>query len=108
MVAAVAFSVLLPFHHSTSWHFFHDAAHALFATSRPGAEGGLDVYAEHPEFQFGPLSILVALPFAYLPTSIGWPARWSWRRCSGWWQRPPSTTPSLARDLRVPAPRPFR
>ncbi len=41
--------------HATSWHFFSDAAHALF---RPGRSdrGGLDVYATHPEFQFGPLS----------------------------------------------------
>ena len=69
--AVVVLAVLYPLPHATSWHFFHDAAHLLFSASRPGSAGGLDVYAEHPEFQFGPLSILVALPLAYLPASIG-------------------------------------
>src|SRR5690349_3717297 len=53
--------------YSTSWHFFSDAAHWLLEPSRHGDAGGLDVFASHPEFQFGPLAVLVATPFAFIP-----------------------------------------
>lgn len=70
VTATIALAALLPFPHATSWHFFHDAAHALFDTSRLGDGGGLDLYREHPEFQFGPLTILIVAPLAYLPAPV--------------------------------------
>src|ERR1700694_816709 len=44
-----------------SWHFFVSGSHVLFN----GA--GLNLYAEHPELQIGPLAFLVAAPL----TSLG-------------------------------------
>ena len=52
--------------HATSWHYFHDAAHALLAPPRDDA--GLDLYRAHPDYQFGPVAVLVAAPFAFLPS----------------------------------------
>jgi hypothetical protein len=43
-----------------SWHFFASGSHMLFN----GA--GLNLYAEHPELQIGPLAFLVAAPLTYL------------------------------------------
>jgi hypothetical protein len=43
-----------------SWHFFASGSHLLF----DGA--GLNLYAEHPELQIGPLAFLVATPLTYL------------------------------------------
>ena len=43
-----------------SWHFFVSGSHMLFN----GA--GLNLYAEHPELQIGPLAFLVAAPLTYL------------------------------------------
>jgi hypothetical protein len=43
-----------------SWHFFASGSHLLF----DGA--GLDLYAQHPELQVGPLAFLVATPLTYL------------------------------------------
>ena len=73
LVAAsvVTLVVQLPWRHATSWHYFADAAHLLFSPPVAGPEGGLDVFATHPEFQFGPLAVLAAAPFAYLPPSVG-------------------------------------
>lgn len=46
---------------TTSWHFFNDAARLLFAHGHMESAGsGLDVYAAHPKFQFGPFTIIVA------------------------------------------------
>lgn len=55
---------------ATSWHFFRDAAHFLLSTGSV-TDGGLDLYLAHPEFQFGPLSVVVAMPFALLPPTVG-------------------------------------
>ncbi|MGE0305224.1 MAG: hypothetical protein AB7N61_16805 [Acidimicrobiia bacterium] len=57
--------------HGTSWHYFNDAAHALIRPLPTGPDGGLDLYASHPEFQFGPISIMLAAPFAFLPHPFG-------------------------------------
>jgi hypothetical protein len=43
-----------------SWHFFVSGSHMLFN------EAGLNLYAEHPELQIGPLAFLVAAPLTYL------------------------------------------
>lgn len=52
----------------TSWHFFSDAATGLFHGT------GLDLYAVHPEFQFGPLAALVAALFQPMPGMLLRPA----------------------------------
>ena len=68
--SVVTLVVQLPFRHATSWHYFADAAHLLFSPPPRGPEGGLDVFATHPQFQFGPLAVLASTPFAYMPTSV--------------------------------------
>jgi hypothetical protein len=68
VIAACAFVALLPFSHATAWHYFDDAAHHLI--DEPESGGRLGVYANHPEYQFGPLAILIASPFAFLPDAI--------------------------------------
>ncbi len=47
-----------------SWHYFADGSHWLLS----GA--GLHVYAQHPELQVGPLTLVAVAPFAALPG--GW------------------------------------
>jgi hypothetical protein len=69
--STIALLVQIPFRHATSWHFFADAAHLLFSPPATGPAGGLDLFSTHPQFQFGPLTVLVAAPFAYLPSAIG-------------------------------------
>jgi hypothetical protein len=75
IVLLAEFTMLSAGRHATSWHYFHDAAHALL-TPPAGDDDGvdLDLYRQHPEFQFGPIAVLVAAPFAYLPPVIGVPA----------------------------------
>jgi hypothetical protein len=70
VVVAAALVVGLSSRHATSWHFFRDAAHLLMAAGSSNG-GGLDVYLAHPEFQFGPLAVIAAMPFALLPASLG-------------------------------------
>jgi hypothetical protein len=67
-VAVVGATALLAIDHARSWHYFADAARLLVAG---GDDGGLALYRSHPDYQFGPLAILVSLPFAALPASVG-------------------------------------
>ena len=62
MTAATVLAVQIPYRHATAWHWFDQAAHLLIGRG-PGPHG-LHLYLGHPEFQFGPLSIVVALPLA--------------------------------------------
>jgi hypothetical protein len=71
---AVAFVLIASGPYATSWHFFNDAAHGLLAPSGAPDALGLDLYRTHPEFQFGPVAVVIAAPFAFLPQSIGVPA----------------------------------
>lgn len=65
-VSAVVLLAQLPASHATAWHFFELAADLLVGDG-PGGDGqGLALYRDHPELQFGPLSILVALPLTLL------------------------------------------
>ena len=49
------------FEHATSWHYFDDAARLLLGdTHGLVGPGGLHLYRSHPEFQFGPISIVAA------------------------------------------------
>lgn len=57
-----------------SWHFFSDAA-ALFLGDHPQGDtlpGGLHLYANYPQFQFGPLTLLVAAALRPLSNDGGW------------------------------------
>ena len=60
LTAAATLVAQLPFRHATAWHWFEQAARLLVGVG-PGP-GGLHLYAGHPEFQFGPVSIVAALP----------------------------------------------
>jgi len=49
---------------ANSWHFFALGGRLL---TRPAPDrGGLHLYATHPELQFGPLTLLVAVPLRHL------------------------------------------
>jgi len=65
-VSAVVLLVQLPASHATAWHFFELAADLLVGDGPDGDGQGLALYRDHPELQFGPLSILVALPLTLL------------------------------------------
>jgi hypothetical protein len=75
LVAGLVMAVQLAGTHATAWHYFHDAARLMSGDGPAGEAGGLHLYGEHPEFQFGPLSIAVAVPFSLLgPTAGSWAA----------------------------------
>lgn len=65
VVAVVGATLLLRIDHARAWHYFASAADLLFEPSSP--DGGLEMYRAHPEFQFGPLAVLVASVFVGLP-----------------------------------------
>lgn len=67
--AVIVLVAHLPGTHATAWHFFHDAARLLVGDG-DGAHGLL-LYRDHPELQFGPLSIVSALPAAALGERAG-------------------------------------
>ncbi len=73
LVAAsvVVMVVQLPGPHATAWHFFDLAADLLVGRGPDGDGWGLALYRDHPELQFGPLSIVVAAPFALLGDFAG-------------------------------------
>ncbi len=53
-------------HALLSWHYFATAGQTLLA-----APGGLHVYGEHPELQFGPLTMGVCALLGLAPETIG-------------------------------------
>jgi hypothetical protein len=65
-IAAVVLVVQLAGPHATAWHFFELAVDLLLGSGPEGDRSGLRLYGDHPELQFGPTSILVALPFTLL------------------------------------------
>lgn len=72
-LSAVVALVQLPGPHATAWHWFHDAARLLVGDEGVAGAGGLSLYRDHPEFQFGPLSALAAVPFSLFgPTGGSW------------------------------------
>jgi hypothetical protein len=60
--------VQIPLPHATAWHFFEEATD-LFVSDR-----ALYLYADRPDLQFGPLSIVAALPFTALGSLGSWAA----------------------------------
>ncbi len=72
VVSAAMLLVQVPFAHATAWHFFDDSARLLMGdTTTAIGPSGLSLYVSHPEFQFGPLSIVVGLPLSWLGTTAG-------------------------------------
>lgn len=65
-----AATAMLAVDHARAWHYFVDAAH-LLVRDFGADDGGFRLYRTHPEFQFGPIVILVAVPYAWLPPSVG-------------------------------------
>lgn len=70
-VSALVLLVQIPLPHATAWHFFEDAVDLLFSGD-PG--GALSLYGDRPDLQFGPLSIVVAIPFTLLGSLGSWSA----------------------------------
>jgi hypothetical protein len=57
-----------------SWHFFADAA-SLFLGQHPAGDtlaGGLHLYANYPQFQFGPLTLLASAAVRPFTSGGGW------------------------------------
>lgn len=70
-LSVIVLVVQLPGPHATAWHFFDDAARLLIGDGPAGEAGGLHLYRDHPELQFGPLSIVAAVPFTLLGSTLG-------------------------------------
>ncbi|HJP77366.1 MAG TPA: hypothetical protein VJ914_24065 [Pseudonocardiaceae bacterium] len=73
VILAVGLQLVLYTHSGYSWHYFTEAASLLIGQNPPGdlLMGGLHLYANYPQLQFGPLSILSGL--LLLPVSdTGW------------------------------------
>ena len=68
----VACAALLAWIHwgigSSDWHFFDSGSRLLLGGvgDRANGPGGLHLYANYPELQIGPLSLLIATPFRLL------------------------------------------
>ncbi|MGW5663094.1 hypothetical protein ACWEWG_23785 [Streptomyces sp. NPDC003758] len=56
-------------HGGFSWHYLQQGGKLLFQGA--GRDGGLNLYAHHPELQMGPLSFLVAGVFNPFPDDVG-------------------------------------
>ncbi|MFR0357507.1 hypothetical protein [Streptomyces sediminimaris] len=63
------FAVVQP-HGGFSWHYLRTGGELLYAGSGR-ADGGLNLYAHHPELQMGPVSFVVAGLFNPFPESVG-------------------------------------
>jgi hypothetical protein len=71
-LSAAVLLVHLPGTHATAWHFFEDAVRLLVGWDAPeGAATGLHLYADRPDLQFGPLSIVAAAPLVALGDPAG-------------------------------------
>lgn len=57
IVSGIVLVVQISLPHATAWHFFEEAADLLVS------DRGLHLYGDRPDLQFGPLSIILALPF---------------------------------------------
>ncbi|NNC93483.1 MAG: hypothetical protein HKN80_13430 [Acidimicrobiia bacterium] len=66
--SALVLIVQIPLPHATAWHFFEEATDLLLS------ERGLHLYADRPDLQFGPLSIVAALPLTALGRAGSWAA----------------------------------
>lgn len=71
LVSLITLVVQLPGPHATAWHFFDDAAQLLSGNGPSGYTGGLHLYRDRPDLQFGPLSIVAALPLTLLGHTTG-------------------------------------
>lgn len=72
-ILAVGLQLILYTHSGYSWHFFAEAAALLIGQHPPGdlLPGGLHLYANYPQLQFGPLTVLAGV--LLLPLSnTGW------------------------------------
>jgi hypothetical protein len=58
--AVVVFACWVPLQQPISWHWFEQAARLLVGDGAPGeGPGGLHLFESHPEFQFGPVAVVV-------------------------------------------------
>jgi hypothetical protein len=71
LLSALVIAVQIPGPHATAWHWFHDAARLLVGDGAVDGADGLSLYRDHPEFQFGPLSALISVPFSLFGRQAG-------------------------------------
>lgn len=64
------FAVVEP-HGGFSWHYLRDGGQLIYQGTSGGGDGGLNLYAQHPELQMGPVSFLVAGLFNPFPGADG-------------------------------------
>jgi hypothetical protein len=65
LIAWTAVEIVLSHTHMYSWHYVMTGARVLRSAN------WFELYGHHPELQMGPLTFLVAEPFALLPTELG-------------------------------------
>ncbi len=65
--AVVVFACWVPLQRPISWHWFELAARLLVGDAGPGdGDGGLHLYESHPEFQFGPVAVVVTVVLRFV------------------------------------------
>ncbi|WP_079102254.1 hypothetical protein [Streptomyces sp. TP-A0356] len=64
------FAVVEP-HGGFSWHYLRTGGELLYQGPSSGGDGGLNLYAHHPELQMGPVSFLAAGLFNPFPGAVG-------------------------------------
>lgn len=71
---AVLLQLILYRNSGYSWHFFSDGGTLLLGGHPPGmgAPGGLHLYANYPQLQFGPLTLLVVVVLLPFTAAGGW------------------------------------
>ena len=74
VLATESYRLLDPVRSDGDWEEIFDATGLLFGVHGPihHLPGGLHLYASYPEFQFGPLALIAAVPL----WAAGWSARW--------------------------------
>ncbi|MEV5986713.1 hypothetical protein AB0L85_17085 [Streptomyces sp. NPDC052051] len=58
-------------HGGFSWHYLRTGGELIYAGASGRDDGGLNLYAHHPELQMGPISFLVAGLFNPFPEAVG-------------------------------------
>lgn len=70
-LSAVVLIVNWLIRHASSWHYFHLGVDLLVRNGPDGSAQGLHLYRDHPELQFGPLSIVASAPFTLFGETAG-------------------------------------
>lgn len=74
LLCAVVLQVVLYSNSGYSWHFFADSGTLLLGGHPPGMSlpGGLHLYANYPQLQFGPLTLVAVVILMPVTATGGW------------------------------------